>query len=351
MSKYARADIKNLKAYVPGEQPGAERKIIKLNTNENPYPPSPAVRMALRKFSADKLRKYPEPAADSFRRTAGTIFEIDPEMIITGNGSDELLAIILRAFVEQGEIVAYPSPTYSLYPVLAGIQGGKVVEIPFDEGFELPESLGTVRAKVIFIANPNAPSGTFVQPAKIAKLAKKTRGIVVVDEAYADFADDNCLSLAKRLANVIVLRTLSKSYSLAGLRFGFAVAAKPLIADMMKVKDSYNCDAVSTGLAIEAIRDQRYFQTTIAKIRRERGLLAGKLKDIGFIVTESQANFLWARIKKPSAKSIYLSLKESGVLVRYFDKKGLRDSLRITVGKPAENRILIATLSEIIRGK
>lgn len=348
MSRYARPAVRKLHAYVPGEQPKPGEKVIKLNTNENPYPPAPGAVRLLRKFPPDLLRRYSQPEATTFRLAAGKVFDIDPDMILAGNGSDELLSIIVRTFADPGDAIAYPVPTYTLYPVLADMQEVKVIEVPFDGAFRLPPKLAAVKAKVIFLANPNAPTGTCIAPEEIAALARKVKGVVVVDEAYVDFAERNCLALARTLPNVIVLRTLSKSYSLAGLRFGFAVAARPLIEDMLKVKDSYNCDAVSIALAAEAVRDQAYLKRTVDKIRRERAWLTRALERIGFAVLPSQSNFLWATIGTPPAKDIYLALKQRGILVRYFDKAGLKNGLRITVGRPEENRELLKQLKRIL---
>ncbi len=351
MVKYIRKSVRYLKPYTPGEQPGTKSKVIKLNTNENPYPPSPRVLKVLRKINGEVLRKYPEPLADSFRKIAGRIFKIDPDMIIAGNGSDEILTIIFRTFVEEKDKVAYPVPTYSLYPVLVDIQGARKVEIPFPDDFSLPKELADVDVKIIFIANPNAPSGTFIKPGHIETLVKKVNGksLVVIDEAYVDFAEDNCIELAKKYSNVIVLRTLSKGYALAGLRFGFAFADKRLINEMMKVKDSYNCDAISIRLAIEAISDQRWLRETVGKIKSQREWLREKFIELGFNVRKSYANFLWVEVgNERKAKGIYDSLKRRGILVRYFDKKGLRDGLRITVGRPSENRKLIKEIQAIL---
>ncbi len=349
MSKYARRTINKLSAYVPGEQPRPGEKFIKLNTNENPYPPAPGVLRTIRKFPAEFMRKYPQPEADSFRKTAAEIFNVDPGMIIAGNGSDELLSIVIRTYVDPGQIVAYPTPTYSLYPVLAKMQDAKIVEVPFDNSFTLPAQLAKTRARLTFIANPNAPSGTFIDPEDIARFAQKVSGVVVVDEAYADFGDDNCLRLVKKLPNVIVLRTLSKSYSLAGWRFGFGIASKALIDDMMKVKDSYNCDALSIAVACEAIKDQAYLKKNVDKIRRDRAWLTNELRTLGFDVRDSQTNFIWATIDRPPAKQIYLALKQAGILVRYFDKPGLQNGLRITIGRSEENRELVRSLKRILK--
>jgi histidinol-phosphate aminotransferase len=350
MSKYARKAINKLDAYVPGEQPKPGEKIIKLNTNENPYPPAPGVIKALRTFNPEFIRKYPQPLSTSFRLEAAKVFNVDPDQVIAGNGSDELIAMIFRTFIGPGDIVAYPTPTYSYYPCQALMQEAKIVEVPFDDSFELPEKLSKINARVFFIANPNAPSGTLISPAKIEAFAKKVKGIVVVDEAYVDFAQTNCMDIAKRLPNVVVMRTLSKSYSLAGVRFGFAVASKTIIDDLLKVKDSYNCDAISIRLATEAIHDQKYLKANVEKIIAQRTWLTGQLRSIGFTVRDSQTNFVWAAVPKgQNAKSIYQNLKSAGILVRYFDKPGLRNNLRISIGKPAESKKLIETIKRLMK--
>jgi len=349
MSKYARKAINNMQGYVPGEQPKPGEKVIKLNTNENPYPPTPNVAKALKKYSANLLRKYSQPLADTFRYAASEVFNIDPEMIIAGNGSDELIDVVFRTFIGSGDRVAWPTPTYSYYPCQAMMQEAKIVEIPFDPGFVLPvKPLLQSKAKLVFIANPNAPSGTMTPPEEIEIFARKFKGVVVIDEAYADFADANCLQLVKKLPNVIVMRTLSKGYSLAGLRFGFAFASKPLIDDMIKVSDSYSCDSLSILLATEAIKDQAYHIKTVEKIRSERVRLTAQLRSLGFEVQDSHSNFVWASLGKSTTKTIYEDLKRKGILVRYFDKPGLKNGLRISVGTPAENRALINALKSIL---
>lgn len=358
MSKFARKNVRKLKAYVPGEQPRAGAKTIKLNTNENPYPPCPKVRQALRRFGSGIWRRYPEPQADTFRHAAARVLGVRPEMIIAGNGSDDIINIAIRTFVEPGERIAYPVPTYSLYPVLSQIQQARIVEVPFGPDFDLPDQLSKVNAKLTFLANPNAPSGTFIQPTTIARLARAIRGLLVVDEAYVDFVEDkgkdkgkdkdNCLDLVKRHANVIVMRTLSKSYSLAGLRFGFAIAQSPLIDDMLKVKDSYNCDTLAITLAAKAIEDQQYLKKTVTRICRGRTWLSEQLAKLGFTVLPSQANFVWATIASPPAGQIYLQLKRRGILVRYFDQPTLKNGLRITVDLPRNNQALIEALRRIL---
>jgi histidinol-phosphate aminotransferase len=331
--------------YVPGEQPGPGERIIKLNTNENPFPPSPRALAAIRSIDPDILRRYPSPTAELFRATAARVHGVSADMILTGNGSDEILSITVRTFLDPGDTLAYPDPTYSLYPVLAESCGIRVVAVPWEPGWQLPvQTLLASGARAIFFANPNAPTGTAVRPAAVRELALAFTGLLLVDEAYVDFADENCLDLVRELPNVMICRTFSKGYSLAGLRFGYAIAAAPLVAEMTKVKDSYNCDAISILAASAALEDQDYARDTWQAVRAERSRLAAELGQRGFDVVPSQANFLLATCPGGLAADLYRSLKAKGVLVRYFAKPGLADKLRITVGTAAQNDALLAAL-------
>jgi histidinol-phosphate aminotransferase len=269
-------------------------------------------------------------------------------MIIAGNGSDEILAIAARTFLDARDLLAYPAPTYSLYPVLANIGEIRVAEVAWEVNWTLPiEALVASGARAIFFANPNAPSGTLVPVETVGKLARSFEGLVLVDEAYVDFADGNCLSLLRDCPNVIISRTLSKAYSLAGLRFGYAVAAPDLIAEMNKVKDSYNCDALSVVAATAAIEDQGYARRTWEHVRGERTRVSAALAARGWSVIPSQANFILAGCpadQNGDAGALYRALKARGILVRYFDLPGLSDKLRITVGTREENDALLAAL-------
>jgi histidinol-phosphate aminotransferase len=331
--------------YVPGEQPKPGEKVIKLNTNENPYPPSPRVLAAIQSISADSLRRYPSPRADLFREAAAHLHSVSPDMILAGNGSDEVLAIVLRTFVGPGKILAYPDPTYSLYPVLAESGDNLVAAVPWGPDWTLPiEALLATKARAIFFANPNAPTGTLVPEAAIAELASRFPGPILVDEAYVDFAETNALPLLQHYPNVIITRTFSKGYSLAALRFGYAIAAPETITEMMKVKDSYNCDGIAILAATAALEDQAYARSTWQKVCSERTRLAAELTRRGFSVIPSHANFLFATCPTGDAAGLYRSLKSQGILVRFFDKPGLQDKLRITIGTPDENTALLAAL-------
>ncbi len=348
--KLVRREIRSLEGYVPGEQPSPDSGVIKLNTNENPYPPSPRVVEAIQ-AELSRLRLYPPPLADDLRAAAAGAYDFPREGILAGNGSDELLTMIVRACASPGEKVAYPVPTYSLYPVLARLQGAEVEEIPFPEDFSLPAALSETRARVVFVANPNSPSGTFLPAAELRKLAESVEGLVVLDEAYVDFADENALSLARELENVLVLRTLSKSFSLAGMRVGLAFGNPGLIHELLKVKDSYNLDRLAAVAGGAALEDMPWMLANREKILRTRGALVRGLEGLGFGVLPSKANFVFARRASPPAKEMYDALKLRRVLVRYFDSPRLADGLRITVGTDEEIRKLLDELADILRSK
>jgi histidinol-phosphate aminotransferase len=340
-----RPAIERMAGYTPGEQPAPGEKVIKLNTNENPFPPSPRVMEAIRNIDPEELRRYPQPAADRFRATAARVHGVTPEMILAGNGSDDVLVIALRTFAGPGDLLAWPDPTYSLYPVLAEIAEVRGAPIPWVPDWRLPtEALLRTGARAIFFANPNAPSGTLVPPEEVRALAQRFDGLVLVDEAYVDFADADCLPLLADCPNLVVSRTLSKAYSLAGLRVGYALAAPAIITQMMKVKDSYNCDAVSMAAGCAALDDREYAQRTWAHVRAERARLTEALSGRGWKVLPSQANFLLAAVPGGHAGAIYQALKDKGILVRFFDQPGLSDKLRITVGTREENDALLRAL-------
>jgi histidinol-phosphate aminotransferase len=347
MAPRVRPTIERMAGYTPGEQPAPGDRVIKLNTNESPHPPSPRVMEAIRAVDAEQLRRYPNPTADSFRAAAAAAHGVPIDHVIAGNGSDDILAIAVRTFVGPGEAIAWPEPTYSLYPVLAEIGEARGVTVPWLPGWRLPaDALLATGARALFFANPNAPSGTLVPPADVRALARRSDGVVLVDEAYVDFADpdSHCLGLLADCPNVIVSRTLSKGYGLAGLRLGYAVAAPALIAQMMKVKDSYNCDAVSVAAGAAALADQGYARRIWDEVRGERARLTAALTRRGFTVIPSQANFLLATVPGGDGGACYRALKARGVLVRFFDKPGLADKVRVTIGRPDENDALLAAL-------
>jgi histidinol-phosphate aminotransferase len=332
--------------YTPGEQPLPGERVVKLNTNENPFPPSPRVIDAIRRVTPDALRRYPSSMADDFRAVAARVHRVSPGNILAGNGSDDILQIALRCYCGPGDILVCPDPTYSLYPVLAELADVRLIPVPWEPGWRLPAAaLLSARARAIFFANPNSPSGTSVAVEEIEALARETDALVLVDEAYADFADDNCLSLPARQPNVLVTRTFSKGYGLAGLRFGYAVGDPDVIAQMAKVKDSYNCDAIAIAAACAALEDVGYARANWQAVRAERARLSSELERRQFAVIPSQANFLL--VTTPDAAPagwLYAALKARGVLVRFFDTPALDTMLRISVGAPEENDALLAAL-------
>lgn len=348
-----RESIEQMTGYVPGEQPRGT-KLIKLNTNESPYPPSPKVVAAIRSAAEAGLQRYPDPSATAFRVRAAEVLatenvEITPDWILCGNGSDDILTIVTRTFVDQGEAVRYARPTYSLYRTLAEIQGARQDVINYEPdwsiGYEFTATGPDV--KLAYLANPNSPSGTILEPGEVAAIADALPCPLLVDEAYVDFADSNCLDLVRTNERVLVSRTLSKSYGLAGLRFGYVVAQPQVIEQLAKVKDSYNCDALSIAGATAAIDDQAWLAENVAKIVAERARLAEGLHAAGFATTPSQANFIWTTHPSGQHETIYKQLKEAGILVRLIRHEGWPggdEGLRFSVGTPAQTDALLATL-------
>jgi histidinol-phosphate aminotransferase len=347
---YFRQAIDAMSAYQPGEQPPLGSSVIKLNSNENPYPPSPKVLDALHQIDGEMLRRYPNATAQPFRQAVSQVLDVPPDWVLVGNGSDEILATVIRACTGGDRRVAYPTPTYVLYRTLVQIQDAVLVEIPHKPGWNLPvDELIQTAAAVTFIASPNSPLGLAVPLPDLDRLAANLSGILVIDEAYVDFAEADALALVHRYPNVLILRTLSKGYSLAGLRLGFAIAQPQLLAGLYKVKDSYNVDAIACLLGTAAISDQDYKTANAQRIKASRLMLRHSLKRLGFEVMPSYTNFLLARPPQGDAERLYKALKERGVLVRYFKQPGLDDKLRISVGSDDQNQVLEHLLSVLVR--
>ncbi len=350
MIESLRPSVRAMAGYTPGEQP-REGEYVKLNTNESPYPPSPRVFEAVQAaLTGERLRKYPDPLGTHFRRTAGRVLGIDPEGVLIGNGSDDVLTILTRAFVPEGGLVVSPTPSYLLYRTLADLQGARFRTVPYNDDWSLPEPWPAAGAHLTFLANPNSPSGTVVPLGQLERLAGALKSPLVVDEAYADFAEGDALDLVRkgRAPNVVVTRSLSKSYSLAGVRFGFAVADPAVVRQLVKVKDSYNCDVLSLAAAAAALEDQDHLRATRARVLATRARMEKELARLGFAVTPSQANFVWcARADRP-VKPIYEELKRRRVLVRYMNYEGHGDGLRISVGSDAEIDRLLDELNHLL---
>jgi histidinol-phosphate aminotransferase len=303
---------------------------------------------ALRDALGDNLRLYPRPMADELRERAARFYRFEPGNILVGNGSDELLAILMRATIDPGDRVAYPVPTYTLYDTLVTIHGGEAVRVPFPPDYGLPEELAEIDARLVIVCNPNAPSGTWLAPQALGPLFRRRDRIVVIDEAYVDFAEGDCLELVREMPNAVVLRTLSKSYSLAGMRVGLAVASEKTIGELAKVKDSYNVNRLSIVAGAAALRDPRWMESNVRKIRRSRDALTRRLVELGFEVPPSQANFVLARKPGEDLERLYEGLKRRGVLVRYFATPELRDALRITIGTDDEIAVLVRVLEQLL---
>lgn len=361
MKSVFRPAIDAMAGYVPGEQP-QEQGWVKLNTNENPYPPSPAVVKAIQLQATGVLNKYPDPDASGFRRTAAKLFGVDPDWVIPANGSDENLTIITRTFCDAGESIAYPYPSYVLYESLAQIQGCGVQRLLLDGSrgwrWDVQEAAALrQRVRIVYVPNPNSPTGTLWTPEELLQLLPD-RGVLVLDEAYGDFAAQphrGQLLRDPRFENrLIVTRTFSKAYSLAGIRFGFALAHPDLISGMRKVKDSYNCDSVSIAAATAALEDQAWMLENRRRILAGRERLAAALPSFGFQVHPSEANFLWTTHASGRHREIYEQLKSRRILLRYMRFPGatgsgeLLDGLRITIGTDAELDAVLRVLPEVM---
>lgn len=347
MSRFFLPHIDRMAGYVPGEQP-RNGGFIKLNTNENPYPPSPRALEAVANALGERLRLYPDPLATKFRETAAQRHGVDPDMVLAGNGSDDLLTIITRAFAGPGDAVVCPSPSYILYRTLVELQDARPVTVEYSPDWKLdPVAFAVPGARLAFLANPNSPSGTSLTPDEVASLAERLECPLIVDEAYVDFAESDCLGLVNEHPNVIVSRSFSKGYSLAGLRLGYLIAEPEIVAGLIKVKDSYNCDALSMAGGLAALEDRAYLAETRGKILATRARLTAAVRALGYSVPESSANFVWCTGGPPAA-GIYERLKERKILVRLMRYPGHSDGLRITVGTDAEIDQLLDALRQLV---
>ncbi len=351
MKKHWSQRIRDMIPYVPGEQP-RDRQFIKLNTNENPYPPSPKALEALRAAAGDSLRLYPDPECTELRAAIAAAHGLSPEQVFPGNGSDEVLAFCFQAFFDPDRPVRFADITYTFYAVYASYFGLTPELVPLAEDFTLPvaDFLAPGCGGVV-LANPNAPTGLAVELADIRRILEAHRDqVVLVDEAYIDFGGASADVLVPEYDNLVVVRTLSKGHALAGLRVGYALAQPDLIAALKCVRDSinsYTVDRAAQAAAAASLRDAAYFQERTAQVVRTRQRTALALRDMGFAVTDSQANFLFVRHPQVPAKTLLDGLRERGILVRWFDRPRIRDYLRITVGTDGEMDALTAALKEL----
>jgi histidinol-phosphate aminotransferase len=336
--------VRNMEAYVPGEQP-ADPDIVKLNTNEFPYPPPESVLEAVRKEAADSLRKYPNPACAPLRRALAEECGVPPEWIFVGNGSDEVLRLVFQAYLEPGDEVAAADPTYSLYPVLAAMFEARYVEHPAGPDGELPDSLFEASPRVFVIANPNPPIGALYPAGELARLAEKRGSLLVIDEAYVAFAERDCADMVREHPNVLVSRTFSKSHALAGLRIGYAISRPGTIEALDKIRDSYNVNRVSQAAALAALGAKDYYRAKAKEIAGTRERLRDGLLAMGYEVPRSSGNFLFVRCG--DGKRLLNALRKCKILARHFDSPGLRDGARITIGTPEEIDRLLDALRHI----
>ncbi len=344
--------VQSLVPYTPGEQPKA-KSVIKLNTNENPYPPSPLIEKVLASFDLDRLRRYPDPVFLELREKTAEVYRTSPSRVFVGNGSDEVLTLAARAFVDDDESLGSFDPSYSLYKTLAAIRNVPFVPSPLADDFSWTEPVTRGpdgRPVALFLlTNPNAPTSILYPPEQVQAFARSFPGVVIVDEAYGDFASSSCVPLAAdpSSTNVIVMRTLSKSYSLAGLRLGFCIGPEDLIEALYKVKDSYNVDALAQACALAALSDQPWMRRNTSKVLKTREETAAELRRRGWDVPPSQSNFLFARPAHRPANEIFEALRKRNIFVRYFPGPRTGDRLRISVGTDADMASLLAALQEL----
>lgn len=346
MNRFIRKAVQSMTAYTPGEQP-KERDVVKLNTNENAYPPSPKIAELL-KQSTDRLRLYPDPVCTDLREALADLHGCSPGQIFVGNGSDEVLAMCVRAFVERDGSIGYFEPSYSLYPVLAALHeiATKPVRLNEDFSWNMPTGYSS---SLFFLANPNAPTSLQYPASSVESFCRGFPGVVLIDEAYVDFAAYNCVGLALSSENVLVARTFSKSYSLAGLRVGYVVGRESLIQAFYKIKDSYNVDRLSQEIATAAVRDVNHMRRNVERIKETRAVVAGKLAARGFEVCPSETNFLWVKPPKLGAKQVFDGLRSRKILVRYFPGELTGEHLRITIATGGEMEALLSALDSIFQ--
>ena len=338
--------VRELHPYVPGEQPKI-KGLIKLNTNENPYPPSPKVMRAIRGALDERLRLYPNPGADALREKLAKFHKCGLENIIVGNGSDELLALAVRCFVEPGGAVQYFAPCYSLYPVLAAIHGARTSVVPLSSGFGLPENCDR-EAPLTFVTTPNAPTGRGYTKAELDSVCRAHKGVLVLDEAYVDFANEHAMRLALDHPHVLVARTFSKGYSLCFLRVGYMVGHPTLIAALHKIRDSYNVNGVAQIAAAATLDDLTYYRKNFKRVIATRERVASDLAKLGFEVLPSQTNFIFARPPRFPAKQWLEKLRTRKILVRWFNHSDLQDWLRISIGTDAQMAALLRAVRAIM---
>jgi histidinol-phosphate aminotransferase len=343
-----RRALQGYQPYTPGEQPPDGEGWVKLNTNESPLPPSPRVIEAIKAAADDALRLYPSPTAAPARQAIAKRFGLDPAQVTVGNGADDLIEMCFRAFAGAGDRVAYPTPTYPLFDPLCRIHEAAPSKHPTELAWELPLSVGPDPAPLKFIVNPNSPTGALFDQRAVEAAVAASTGVVVIDEAYVDFAAHTCLPLLRSHENVLILRTFSKSYGLAGMRIGFGFGHPDLIASLDAVKDSYNLDRLAIVAAVAAIEDEGHHRKLVDEVVRNRAELSVALVAMGFELVPSSANFVFVKPPKPAAE-VAAALRERKILVRHYDREPIAGWFRITIGTREQHDRLLAVLKEILR--
>ena len=353
MSRFLQGDYRTLVPYQPGEQPKRTERLIKLNTNENPYPPAPAVAAIMKDEELRKLRLYPDPEATELTEAIADHYGIRKDNVMVGNGSDEILAFLLMAFQGRQGRVYYPEISYSFYPVYCNLFHAEGIKVPLRQDFSIDQEHYYDLDGTILITNPNAPTGMALEVDEIAEILRRNRdNLVVIDEAYVDFGAESAVRLITEHDNLLVVQTFSKSRSLAGARIGFAMGNEEIIADLNRIKFSfnpYNLNRLSILAATEAMKDQEYFQATCGKIRETRERFTESMKALGFSVLPSKANFVFASSGRISAETYFNALREHHIIVRYFKNEKIRNFVRISIGTPEEMEALIQATKQILK--
>jgi histidinol-phosphate aminotransferase len=343
MSRYRRASLGSGSGYVPGEQPPDGTHWIKLNTNESPLPPSPRVGPAVEAAVA-ALHRYPHPQGEPLRSALARHHGVSPSSVVLGNGADQILETCFRAFADPGDAVVLTRPTYSLLSVLARLSGARIVSVPLDDGGSIPEAFATIPGVMRLLCNPNSPTGSWAPPVRLAEALVGVDSVVVIDEAYCDFAPESCVPLLAGHPNWLVVRTFAKSYGLAGLRVGYALGHPDVIADVAAVIETYPVDRLALAAAAAALDDQAHHARIVGMVVSERERLVAALRGAGWDVIPSQANFVLGRPPRGDAASVAIELKQQRILVRHFPDGDHCDRLRISIGSPEQNGALLAAV-------
>jgi histidinol-phosphate aminotransferase len=347
LTSYLKPALHAFEPYTPGQQPPDGEGWIKLNTNESPWPPSPRALEAIRVAVGPDLRLYPSPTSEAAREAIAHLHGVGPDQVVVGNGADELLELSFRAFVGKGQQVAFCFPSYPLLIPLCRIHEAEAATHPLGAGWELPPAFADDPAPLKFLVNPNSPTGSWVSRDHVEQVVARSRGVVVLDEAYVDFAPEDRLDLLADHPNLLIMRSLSKSYALAGMRIGYALGQPELIEALSLVKDSYAVDRLAHAAAVAAIEDRAYHDRLVDFVVEERAWLAGELRRMGFEVSPSAANFVFTRPRSNDAGTLAQKLRGRKILVRHYDREPIAGWLRISIGTREQHELLLQAVQEV----